>query len=152
MDIEYLKKLLREHEGVRSLVYQKTKGKPLTKGDTCIGFPTIAVGRELSDMGLSDDEIDYLLENDVKRCIEEIERQHYTWWPGLNDVRKMVIVSQVFNMGLSRFRKFKNQIKALENDDFTRASEEMRDSKWYQQNTNRVEELAVFMDSGLNPK
>ena len=64
----------------------------------------------------------------------------------------MVIVSQVFNMGLSRFRKFKNQIKALENDDFTRASEEMRDSKWYQQNTNRVEELAVFMDSGINPK
>ena len=43
MDIEYLKKLLREHEGVRSLVYDDATGKPLTKGDTCIGLSLIDI-------------------------------------------------------------------------------------------------------------
>tara|TARA_R110000824_G_scaffold42444_1_gene124943 strand:- start:313 stop:786 length:474 start_codon:yes stop_codon:yes gene_type:complete len=152
MDLEKLKEIITEHEGRRSMVYDDATGKTLTKGSTIIGYPTIAVGRELSGMGLSDDEIDFLLENDVKRCIKEIERQKYSWWPGLNDVRKMVIVSQVFNMGLSRFRKFKKQIQALENDDYTTAGYEMRDSRWYSQNTSRVESLAVWFESGIIPE
>ena len=152
MDIEKLKEIITEHEGRRSLVYDDATGKTLTKGSTLIGYPTISVGRELSGFGLSDDEMDYLLDNDIKRCIEEIERQNYSWWPGLNDARRTVIISQVFNMGLSRFRGFKRQIKALERKDFTRASEEMRSSKWYNQNTSRVESLAVWMDSGIIPE
>ena len=152
MDIEKLKEIITEHEGRRSLVYDDATGKTLTKGSTLIGYPTISVGRELSGFGLSDDEMDYLLDNDIKRCIEEIERQNYSWWPGLNDARRTVIISQVFNMGLSRFRGFKKQIKALERKDFTRASEEMRSSKWYNQNTSRVESLAVWMDSGIIPE
>ena len=152
MDIEKLKEIITEHEGRRSLVYDDATGKTLTKGSTLIGYPTISVGRELSGFGLSDDEMDYLLDNDIKRCIEEIERQNYSWWPGLNDARRTVIISQVFNMGLSRFRGFKKQIKALERKDFTRASEEMRSSRWYNQNTSRVESLAVWMDSGIIPE
>ena len=152
MDLEKLKEIITEHEGRRSLVYDDATGKTLTKGSTLIGYPTISVGRELSGFGLSDDEMDYLLDNDIKRCIEEIERQNYSWWPGLNDARRTVIISQVFNMGLSRFRGFKKQIKALERKDFTRASEEMRSSRWYNQNTSRVESLAVWMDSGIIPE
>ena len=43
---------LRRHEGVRSTVYKCTAG-----------FETIGVGRNISEsgLGLSDDEIDYLL-------------------------------------------------------------------------------------------
>ena len=152
MDIEKLKEIITEHEGRRSLVYDDATGKTLTKGSTLIGYPTISVGRELSGFGLSDDEMDYLLDNDIKRCIEEIERQNYSWWDDLNDARRTVIISQVFNMGLSRFRGFKRQIKALERKDHTRASEEMRSSKWYNQNTSRVESLAVWMDSGIIPE
>ena len=55
-------------------------------------------------------------------------------------------------MGLTRFLNFKNMIKALERKDYARASIEMRDSLWYRQNTNRVEQLAVWMDCGQFPQ
>ena len=49
---------LRIHEGVRKHVYLCSAG-----------YETIGVGRNIADsgLGLSDDEIDYLLENDIAR-------------------------------------------------------------------------------------
>ena len=48
-------RLIEDHEGRRSHIYTDTVGKL-----------TIGVGRNLTDRGLSDDEIDYLLANDIK--------------------------------------------------------------------------------------
>ena len=55
--------MLKRHEGVRSKVYMCSAG-----------YETIAVGRNISEsgLGLSDDEIDYLLANDIKRVREEL--------------------------------------------------------------------------------
>mgnify|MGYP003116306503 FL=1 len=150
--LDKLKEIIIHHEGKRSLVYDDATSISLTKGSTLKGYATIGVGRDISGFGLSEDEIHYLLDNDIKRCIEEIERQNFSWWENLNEVRKICIISQVFNMGLTRFLNFKNMIKALERKDYPRASIEMRDSLWYRQNTNRVEQLAVWMDCGHFPQ
>jgi lysozyme len=55
--------MLKRHEGVRSKVYLCSAG-----------YETIGVGRNISEsgMGLSDDEVDYLLENDIERVIKEL--------------------------------------------------------------------------------
>ena len=45
---------LRFHEGVRNQVYKDH-----------LGIETIGVGRNLRDRGLSDEEVDYLLSNDI---------------------------------------------------------------------------------------
>ena len=46
--------LVQRHEGRRQFPYYDTRGKL-----------TIAVGRNLNDRGLADDEIDYLFANDL---------------------------------------------------------------------------------------
>ena len=55
--------MLKRHEGVRSKVYMCSAG-----------YETIGVGRNIADsgLGLSDDEIDYLLNNDIERVRQEL--------------------------------------------------------------------------------
>ena len=55
--------MLRLHEGVKTHVYSDH-----------LGYETIGVGRCIKEgvgLGLSDDEIDYLLTNDVNRVIAD---------------------------------------------------------------------------------
>ena len=60
--------MLKRHEGVRSKVYMCSAN-----------YETIAVGRNISEsgLGLSDDEIDYLLNNDIKRVKEELTDSYF---------------------------------------------------------------------------
>ena len=55
--------MLKRHEGVRDKVYMCSAG-----------YETIGVGRNISEsgLGLSDDEIEYLLKNDIERCRNEL--------------------------------------------------------------------------------
>ena len=55
MDIEKLIVHLKAHEGVRQHVYLDTEG-----------IETIGVGRNLVHRGLSDDEIELMLANDIR--------------------------------------------------------------------------------------
>ena len=98
MDSQRLVEQLRRHEGVESKPYKDTVGKL-----------TIGVGRNLDDVGLSDDEIDYLLHNDILTVQSELD----VWWSGwrdLNETRQLVVADMMFNMGsptLENFRMFK---------------------------------------------
>jgi lysozyme len=71
--------MLRKHEGVETHAYKCTADKV-----------TIGVGRNIDKVGgigLSDDEIDYLLSNDIKRVIAELIRA-FPWYSELDEVRK----------------------------------------------------------------
>ena len=94
---------LRIHEGVRSHVYLCTAG-----------YETIGVGRNIAEsgIGLSDDEIDYLLENDIKRCKQELVG--LSWFPDLDPVRQDAIVNLCFNFGLTRLMGFQNAKGAMD--------------------------------------
>ena len=52
-----------------------------------------------------------------------------------------ILINMTFNMGLPRLSKFKNMHRALEKQDWKQAAIEGRDSKWYEQVTNRAERL-----------
>ena len=43
-----------------------------------MGIETIGVGRNLRDVGLSDDEIEYLLNNDIDRVEKQLD--NISWW------------------------------------------------------------------------
>ena len=62
MDIDKLIVQLKVHEGVRKFVYLDTEG-----------IETIGVGRNLVDRGLSDDEIELMLANDIRDFQDEVE-------------------------------------------------------------------------------
>ena len=77
-----------------------------------------------------------------------LEARQYDWYDGLNEPRKAVIVSMIFNLGFPRFNKFVNTIGFLEDGLWEEASEEMLNSKWAHQVGNRAIMLSRQMATG----
>ena len=127
---------LKEHEGFRSKPYLCTAGKL-----------TIGYGRNLDDVGISKDEAEELLMNDIRAATQELVRA-YPFVDELDSVRFNCLVNMCFNLGISRLSKFKKMWAAIEAKQYRRASEEMLDSKWAKQVGVRAEELAYQMLTG----
>jgi lysozyme len=135
---EQLLEMLKRHEGVRSHVYLCSAG-----------YETIGVGRNISKsgMGLSEDEADYLLENDILRVLKELSSE-YPWFNDLDDVRKDAMIDISFNLGATRLRGFKKALAAMEVADYTLAAKEFLDSKWSRDVKGRAHELASMIETG----
>jgi lysozyme len=135
---EQLREMLRRHEGVRNFVYLCSEG-----------YETIGVGRNIADsgLGLSDDEVDYLLDNDIKRVREELNDEYY-WFGALNDARQEAMIDISFNLGQTRLRGFKKALDAMSTEDFDRAADEFMDSKWSEQVGNRATEVTEMIRTG----
>ena len=93
------------------------------------------------------EEADYLLNNDLTICIEEIESV-FTWYYYITDNRKRAIINMVFNLGLTKLLKFKNFIAAMEAKDYVTAGKEMLDSRWAKQVGNRADRLEQMIVNG----
>lgn len=135
---EKLLEMLKRHEGVESHVYRCSAG-----------YETIGVGRNISKsgLGLADDEVDYLLENDIVRVIKELSSE-YPWFRGLDDVRKDAIIDISFNLGATRLRGFRRALAAMDAADYKTASLEFLDSKWSRDVKGRSTELAYMIEMG----
>jgi lysozyme len=133
-----LLEMLKRHEGVRSHVYLCSAG-----------YETIGVGRNISKsgMGLSDDEVNYLLENDILRVLKELSSE-YPWFNDLDDVRKDAMIDISFNLGATRLRGFRRALAAMEVADYTLAAKEFLDSKWSRDVKGRAHELASMIETG----
>ena len=114
------------------------------------GYLTIGVGRLIDRVKggrLSEDEIEYLLENDIDKIINQAIRE-FAWFSDLSDVRQEVVLNMIFNLGLVGFKGFRNMIAALERHDWVDASREMLDSKWSSQVGQRAIRLSEAMRTG----
>lgn len=129
MNIDYLRRWLIEHEGVRAFPYRDTVGKL-----------TIGVGRNLDDNGLSDDEIHCLLENDIDTAMNELEKQD--WYNLQPESVQLALINMCFNLGITRLLGFKKMIAALRDKNYLIAAEEALDSKWASQVKGRAVEVA----------
>lgn len=132
--------MLRKHEGVKKYAYKCTAGKV-----------TIGVGRNIDEnggIGLSDDEIDYLLSNDIKRVVKEL-RGAFEWFDGLSTVRKDALVDMCFNLGLPRLQLFKKALAAMEAGDYELAAAEFLDSRWARQVGDRALTVAGMIRTGV---
>ncbi len=136
MDSKKLIEELKRDEGVKLFPYKCSANKL-----------TIGVGRNIEERGITEDEANYLLKNDLTMCIEEVE-SIFTWYPYLTDSRKRVIINMVFNLGLSRFLNFKKFIDAMEQKDYETAGKEMLDSKWAKQVGDRAKRLKQMIVEG----
>ena len=145
--------MLRRHEGVETHAYKCSED-----------FLTIGVGRNIDPgrdhtpldhgaprgLGLTEDEVDYLLKNDIARVVQEL-RDEYSWFPGLDDVRKDAMVDISFNLGQTRLRKFKKALAAMSTGSWAEAGEQFMDSLWARQVGNRATELAQMIRTGEYP-
>lgn len=133
---ESLKNQLIRHEGLRLKPYKCTANKT-----------TIGVGRNLDDVGISEDEAMLLLENDIKKIKEQAEK--FPWFLKLNESRQNVVLNMIFNLGLNGFLKFKETMHYLESGQYDQAAIEMLESAWADQVGSRAKELSKTMFDGF---
>ncbi len=126
---------LRRDEGVRLKPYTDT-----------VGRLTVGVGRNLTDVGLSDDEVDYLLANDVKRAQDGLAQ--FAWYAGLDPVRQGACVNLAFNLGIAGLLHFPHFIVAMSHGDWPEAVAQLHDSIWARQVGDRAIRLEQQILSG----
>ena len=136
---EKLVEMLKVHEGVETHAYKCSASKI-----------TVGVGRNIDPeggIGLSDDEIDYLLQYDIDRVVSALDSE-YDWFAGLDLVRQDALIDISFNLGQTRLRAFKNALAAMARGDWRAAADEFMDSRWSKQVGNRAKELTEMIRTG----
>lgn len=137
MDRNRLMQQLTEDEDRRKLPYLDTVGKV-----------SIGVGRNLTDRGLSDSEIDFLLGNDLDMVEGQLDSA-MPWWRKMNDARQNVLANMCFNMGLAKLQGFRTTLKFMQQSSYTLAADAMMDSSWARQVGARAVRLAKVMREGV---
>lgn len=120
------------------------------------GYPTIGVGHRIlgtdpayyTTKGLKDyEEAIKLLKIDEVKA--ERAAREYEWFLGLNEPRKATIISMIFQMGSKGFVGFKQLHKAIKEQRWVAARNEMLDSKWAREDSpNRAARHARQMLTG----
>ncbi len=149
-----LEEQLVRHEGYKERMYFDSRG-----------IPTIGIGfnlrredarRKLKELGadyenvlqgkqaLKREQIYYLLREDIKNSELSARRilKNYDSQP--HEVRDIVL-DMIFNLGETRFSKFKKTIAAIDAFDYKTAANEMQNSLWYNQVGNRGKYLVEEM-------
>ena len=123
--MEDIKDILIKHEGLRLHLYDCPAGKK-----------TIGVGRNLEDVGISEEEAMFLFENDIKRVTDNLDK-HWEVWRTFPERAQRVCVDLVFNIGVTGFMNFRRTRALMEMGEWLKASEELLDSKYAVQLPNR---------------
>ena len=105
---------------------------------------TIGYGRNLDDVGISINEADILFANDLARVVKQARHAVHSF-DSLDYNRQKVIVDMVFNLGITRFKKFKKMIAAIEEEDWEEAADQLLDSRYAEQLPNRSSANAILM-------
>ena len=136
---ENLLKQIKEEEGLVLHAYKDH-----------LGYLTIGYGRLIDKNkggGITKEEAEYLLKNDIERFINEIKK-NISFFNDLNDARQAVIINMAFQMGISGLLGFKNTLKFIENKEFDKAADNMMLSKWATQTPSRAKRLSEQIRSG----
>lgn len=129
---------LRRDEGTESCAYQDS-----------LGYWTIGVGRLIDARkggGLSNDEIDYLLDNDIKAKTAEVLRA-LPWAARLSEPRRAVLVNMAFQLGTKGLLAFRRTLGSVEDGHYGEAALGMLDSTWAKQTPARAMRLATQMET-----
>ena len=119
--------------------------KPYTDS---VGKLTIGVGRNLSDKGISFQEAQTLLVNDIGAALSELQSA-LPWTATLDDVRKGAMLNMTFNLGIGGLLEFHDFLARMERGDFPGAAGAMLDSLWARQVGARATRLSIQIQTGV---
>ena len=143
MDIEKLREQLEIDEGIVHEIYLDH-----------LGYPTFGIGHLVRE---SDPEhgANVGTKVDEARCIEAFNQDVESvikdckiLYPDFDDLPEevqQIVANMMFNMGRPRLSKFKGMKRGVDAKDWNAAADEMVDSVWYRQVTNRAERLVERM-------
>lgn len=110
---------------------------------------TIGRGRNLTDVGISADESDFLFANDCKRVVDFLSKKPY--FAALSPRRKAALIDLCFCVGPTRYNGFKKMEAALLRGDFTEAGRQIMDSKFAIQTKHRAVDLDEMLRHADTP-
>jgi lysozyme len=139
MNLEQLREQLEIDEGVKYEVYNDH-----------LGYATFGVGHLVlesdpeygSEIGtaVSESRVIEAFEQDCENVLRDCDIL-YEDFDDLPEEAQQVIANMMFNMGRPRLSKFKGMKRGVDSRDWNAAADEMVDSAWYRQVTNRANRL-----------
>ena len=143
MNIEQLRRELDEDEGCVYEIYLDHLGYPtfgighlVTKNDIEFGW---SVGTDVDEYRVHE-----VFEEDVQTVLSDCKKLYHNFYHLPEEVQ-LIIANMMFNMGRTRLSKFKGMKRGIDDCDWQAAADEMVDSRWYRQVTNRAERLVKRM-------
>lgn len=134
-----LRDRIRKHEGCVTVPYYDSEG-----------IMTVGIGRNLQAVPFSQDEIELMFSNDLRRA--RAGAKTFECYVDLDPMRQGVLTEMVFQMGVNGVSKFKKFLIAANNHDWAAAAEEMLDSKWAKQTPERAKSLAKLFLRGVSER
>ena len=145
MNVEKLRAQLEIDEGVVYEIYNDH-----------LGYPTFGIGHLVLDSDpeygqevgttVSEVRVHEVFEKDVQVVLEDCEIC-FPSWADYPEEAKQVFANMMFNMGRTRLSKFKKMIAGAEANDWKESASQGRDSRWYNQVTNRAERLMSRLEN-----
>ena len=143
MNMEKLREELETDEGVKYEVYNDH-----------LGYATFGIGHLILDSDpeqgssvgtpVSESRVAEAFQSDIVQVVSDCETL-YSDFESLPEDAQRIIANMMFNMGRPRLRKFKGMKRGVDSRDWNAAADEMVDSAWYRQVTNRAERLVTRM-------
>lgn len=141
MSLEGLKMRIKIHEGYRDTVYEDSLGK------ATIGYGHLVTYKDKFEEGKKypKETLEQLFEDDFQNAVNQADFFIKSNDLEICDMAREIIIEMVFQLGIGNVNKFKNMIKALKEQDYKTAGDEMINSRWYKQTKERCQKLADFM-------
>ena len=127
------------HEGMRLKPYRDSVGKL-----------TIGVGRNLDDVGVSREEVMFMLGNDITKHVSECVVA-FPWFEAMDEIRQRAVADLCFNMGLTKLLTFKNTLKCFALGDYDAAADNLMLSRWFSQVGSRGPRIVHMVRTGTEP-
>ena len=119
-----------------------------------LGYPTFGIGHLITDddpecgtsvgTEVSSDRVQEAFDSDIESVLSDCERL-YVQFEHLPEEAQLIIANMMFNMGYTRLSKFKGMKRGVDARNWEEAADEMVDSRWYKQLTNRADRLVTRM-------
>ena len=139
MNIEQLREQLEVDEGCVYEIYNDH-----------LGYPTFGIGHLVTESDpeqgqslgtpVSSDRVAEAFESDIQSVLRDCNIL-YSDFDDLPEEAQQVIANMMFNLGRPRLSKFAGMKRGVDARDWNQAADEMVDSAWYRQVTNRADRL-----------
>jgi len=139
MDIEKLREQLEVDEGCVYEIYNDH-----------LGYATFGIGHLVTESDpeqgqslgtpVSSDRVAEAFESDIQSVLRDCNIL-YSDFHNLPEEAQQVIANMMFNLGRPRLSKFAGMKRGVDARDWDAAADEMVDSNWYRQVTNRADRL-----------
>ena len=139
MNIERLMSDLEEDEGFVAEIYLDH-----------LGYPTFGIGHLITEndpefgkevgTAVSYERVRQAFKKDIESVISDCHKLCDDF-DGLPEEAKLVIANMMFNLGFPRLSKFSKMVAAANQHDWPEMANQMVDSRWYKQVTNRASRL-----------